>query len=125
MRGLGQWGIRTKVVALAVAGVAVTGGAMAGVSAWQSARSADTTQESVTDLVEVSVARTAAGAHDVVATQGQSTAARVDSLLAVALDVLADSGGLAADDVGRAHAAAVELDGLSQELTRLLAVFTV
>ena len=30
-----------------------------------------------------------------------------------------------ADDVGRAHAAAVELDGLSQELTRLLAVFTV
>ncbi|PWW24739.1 methyl-accepting chemotaxis protein [Geodermatophilus normandii] len=94
MRGLGQWGIRTKVVALAVAGVAVTGGAMAGVSAWQSARFADTTQDSVTDLVEASVARTAAGVHDVVATQGQSTAARVDSQLAVALDVLADSGGL-------------------------------
>ncbi|MGY1785740.1 methyl-accepting chemotaxis protein [Geodermatophilus sp. SYSU D00698] len=97
---LGRWGIRTKVVALAVASVAATGGAMAGVSAWQSARFADTTQESVTELVEESVARTAAGVRDVVATQGQSTAARVDSQLAVALDVLARSGGLAVGGPG-------------------------
>ena len=98
--GIGQRGIRTKVVALAVASVAVTGGAMAGVSAWQSARFADTTRDSVTDLVEDSVARTAAGVHDVVATQGQSTAAVVDSQLAVALDVLARSGGLAVGGPG-------------------------
>jgi methyl-accepting chemotaxis protein len=31
-----HWGIRTKVVALALASVTVTGAAMSGVSAWQS-----------------------------------------------------------------------------------------
>ncbi|MEX5719726.1 methyl-accepting chemotaxis protein [Geodermatophilus maliterrae] len=98
--GLRHWGVRTKVVALAVASVAVTGTAMAGVSAWQSARFADQTHDSVTALVEQSVARTAAGVHDVVATQGASTAAQVDSDLAVALHVLASSGGLAVGGPG-------------------------
>jgi methyl-accepting chemotaxis protein len=102
VRGLGlrHWGIGTKVVALAVASVAVTGTAMAGVSAWESARFADETHDSVTALVEQSVARTAAGVHDVVATQGASTAAKVDSDLAVALHVLATSGGLAVGGPG-------------------------
>ncbi|WP_245887683.1 methyl-accepting chemotaxis protein [Geodermatophilus tzadiensis] len=87
-------------MALAVASVTATGAAMAGVSAWQSARFADETEHSVADLVEASVARTAAGVHDVVATQGASTAAQVDSDLAVALHVLATSGGLAVDGPG-------------------------
>ncbi|SFP34478.1 Methyl-accepting chemotaxis protein [Geodermatophilus dictyosporus] len=100
MRVRGQWGIRTKVVALAVASVTATGAAMAGVSAWQSARFADETERSVAELVEESVARTAAGVHDVVATQGASTAAQVDSDLAVALHVLATSGGLAVGGPG-------------------------
>ncbi len=93
MRRLGQWGIRTKVVALAVASVAVTGGAMAGTSAWQSARFADAARADVEALVDADLARTADGVHDVVATQGASISAKVDADLATARYVLAQSGG--------------------------------
>ncbi len=93
MRRLGQWGIRTKVVALAVVSIAVTGGAMAGTSAWQSARFADAAREDVEALVDADIARTADGVHDVVATQGASISAKVDADLAAARYVLAQSGG--------------------------------
>ena len=89
----GRWRIRTKVVALAVTSVAVTGIAMSGVSAWQSGRFADDARVDVTGLVDDSISRTAAGVYDVVATQGESTAAKVDSDLAVAQFVLAQAGG--------------------------------
>ena len=46
-------GIRTKVVALAVASIAVTGTAMVGVSAWQSGRFADDARVDVQELVGV------------------------------------------------------------------------
>ena len=92
------WGIRTKVVALAVASVAVTGVAMGGVSAWQSSRFVDDTSTDVSALVEEDISRTAAGVHDVVSTQGASTAAKVDSDLAVAQYVLAQAGGFRIDD---------------------------
>ncbi len=93
MRGLGQRGIRTKVVALAVASIAVTGAAMAGTSAWQSARFADAARADVEALVDADISRTAQGVHDVVATQGASIAAKVDADLAAARYVLAQSGG--------------------------------
>jgi methyl-accepting chemotaxis protein len=93
VRGLGQWGIRTKVVALAVASIAVTGGAMAGTSAWQSARFADEARADVEALVDADIARTADGVHDVVATQGASISATVDADLAAARFVLAQAGG--------------------------------
>jgi methyl-accepting chemotaxis protein len=91
------WGIRTKVVALAVASVAVTGVAMSGVSAWQSGRFADATERDISALVAEDISRTAAGVHDVVSTQGASTAAKVDSDLAVAQYVLARTGGFGID----------------------------
>jgi methyl-accepting chemotaxis protein len=87
-------GIRTKVVALAVASVAVTGAAMVGVSAWQSGRFADDARTSVEDMVDGSIQQTADGVYDVVSTQGDSTAALVDSDLQVAGYVLEQSGGL-------------------------------
>ncbi|SDF54396.1 Methyl-accepting chemotaxis protein [Blastococcus aurantiacus] len=92
------WGIRTKVVALAVSSVAVTGVAMGGVSAWQSDRFADDAATDVSALVAEDISRTAAGVHDVVATQGASTAAKVDSDLAAAQYVLAQNGGFAIGD---------------------------
>jgi methyl-accepting chemotaxis protein len=93
-----HWGIRTKVVALAVVSVAVTGVAMGGVSAWQSGRFADDARTDVSALVEEDISRTAAGVYDVVATQGASTAAKVDSDLAVAQYALAQAGGFHIDD---------------------------
>ena len=95
-----NWGIRTKVVALAVASVAVTGVAMGGVSAWQSSGFADDAKRDVRALVEEDVSRTAAGVHDVVSTQGASTAAKVDSDLATAFYVLQQSGGFSIDTSG-------------------------
>ncbi|MGY1827173.1 MULTISPECIES: methyl-accepting chemotaxis protein [unclassified Blastococcus] len=95
------WGIRTKVVALAVASVAVTGVAMGGVSAWQSSRFADDAARDMDALVEEDISRAARGTYDVVATQGASTAAKVDSDLATARYVLQQSGGFAVDDSGR------------------------
>ncbi|SDE95273.1 Methyl-accepting chemotaxis protein [Blastococcus fimeti] len=92
------WGIRTKVVALAVASVAVTGVAVGGVSAWQSERFASAAQRDVAALVEEDISRTAAGVHDVVATQGASTAAKVDSDLATAQYVLQEAGGFSIAD---------------------------
>jgi methyl-accepting chemotaxis protein len=92
------WGIRTKVVALAVSSVAVTGVAMGGVSAWQSDRFADEAATDVTALVAEDISRTAAGVHDVVATQGASTSAKVDSDLATAQYVLAQNGGFTIGD---------------------------
>jgi methyl-accepting chemotaxis protein len=82
------------VVALAVASVAVTGAAMVGVSAWQSGRFADDARTSVEDMVDGSIQQTADGVYDVVSTQGDSTAALVDSDLQVAGYVLEQSGGL-------------------------------
>ncbi|WP_222193493.1 methyl-accepting chemotaxis protein [Modestobacter italicus] len=89
-----RWGIRTKVVTLAVASVAVTGSAMLGVSAWQSGQFADDAKADVQDLVDHSVEQTADGVHDVVSTQGESVAAKVDSDLQVAGYVLEQAGGL-------------------------------
>ena len=91
------WGIGTKVVALAVTSVAVTGVAMGGVSAWQSGQFADDAERDVSALVAEDISRTAAGVHDVVSTQGASTAAKVDSDLAVAQYVLAQAGGFGID----------------------------
>ncbi|WP_104527434.1 methyl-accepting chemotaxis protein [Blastococcus saxobsidens] len=96
-----NWGIRTKVVALSVASVAVTGVAMGGVSAWQSGGFADDAERDVRALVDDDISRTAAGVHDVVATQGASTAAKVDSDLATAFYVLNQAGGFSVDPSGR------------------------
>jgi methyl-accepting chemotaxis protein len=96
-----SWGIRAKVVALAVSSVAVTGVAMGGVSAWQSNGFADDAARHMDDLVAEDISRAARGAYDVVATQGASTAAKVDSDLATAQYVLQQSGGFAIDDKRR------------------------
>ncbi len=92
------WGIRTKVVALAVASVAVTGVAMGGVSAWQSSGFAADAKRDIQTLIDDGVSRAATGVHDVVSTQGASTAAKVDSDLAVAEYVLEQSGGFSIAD---------------------------
>src|SRR3712207_2473964 len=94
------WGIRTKVVALAVTSVAVTGVAMGGVSAWQSSRFADDAERDVRALVDEDISRTGAGVHDVVSTQGASISAKVDSDLAAAQYVLQQAGGFSIDDSG-------------------------
>src|SRR5215210_586334 len=94
------WGIRTKVVALALACVAVTGTAMGVVSAWQSGRFADTTEADVATLVDEGISRTASGVSAVVETQGQSTAAKVDDDLAVAQYVMARSGSMSVGAAG-------------------------
>ena len=91
------WGIRTKVVALATACVAATGVTVGGVSAWQSSGFADDARADVEDLVAADLTQTAAGVYDVVATQGASTAAEVDSDLAVAQHVPGQAGGFRLD----------------------------
>ena len=93
----GGWGIGTKVVALAVTSVAVTGVAMVGVTAWQSGQFATDAQRDVSALVDQDISRTSRGVYDVVSTQGASTAAKVDSDLAVAQYVLAQAGGFGID----------------------------
>ena len=107
-----RWGIRTKVVALAVTSVAVTGVAMSGVSAWQSGEFAENAKTDVAALVEEDISRTATGVYDVVSTQGASTAAKVDSDLAVAQYVLARSGGFSID--GNPRSAPVAWDAKNQ-----------
>ncbi len=92
-----RWDIRTKVVALATGCVVATGVAVGGVSAWQSSGFADQTQMDVEQVVAEGITQTAAGVYDVVATQGASTAAKVDSDLAVAQHVLAQAGGFRFD----------------------------
>src|SRR3712207_4388597 len=92
-----RWDIRTKVVALATACVAATGITVGGVSAWQSSAFADDARTDVEDLVAADLTQTASGVYDVVATQGASTAAKVDSDLAVAQHVLAQAGGFRLD----------------------------
>ena len=113
------WGIRTKVVALAVASVAVTGVAMGGVSAWQSGMFADDAERDVRGLVEEDISRTAAGVYDVVATQGASTSAKVDSDLATAQYVLQQAGGFSIDDSGEDLVAWDAKNQLSGEVTPL------
>ena len=81
------------MVALATACVAATGITVGGVSAWQSSVFADDARTDVEDLVAADLTQTANGVYDVVATQGASTAAKVDSDLAVAQHVLAQAGG--------------------------------
>ncbi|RBY85797.1 methyl-accepting chemotaxis protein [Blastococcus sp. TF02A-30] len=71
---------------------------MGGVSAWQSGRFADDAKVDVGALVDEDISRTADGVHDVVATQGASTAAKVDSDLATAQYVLAQAGGFSIAD---------------------------
>ncbi|MGY1761375.1 methyl-accepting chemotaxis protein [Geodermatophilus sp. SYSU D00779] len=66
-------------------------------SAWQSSAFADEARADVEQLVADDLTQTASGVHDVVATQGASTAAKVDSDLAVAQHVLAQAGGLRLD----------------------------
>jgi methyl-accepting chemotaxis protein len=107
-----HWGIRTKVVALAVTSVAVTGVAMSGVSAWQSGEFATDAKTDVAALVEEDISRTATGVYDVVSTQGASTAAKVDSDLAVAQYVLAANGGFSID--GNPRSAPVAWDATNQ-----------
>ena len=70
-----RWGIRTEVVALATACVATTGITVGGVSAWQSSAFADEARADVEQIVADDLTQTASGVHDVVATQGASTAA--------------------------------------------------
>ncbi|TFV79523.1 methyl-accepting chemotaxis protein [Blastococcus sp. CT_GayMR19] len=104
----GGWGIGTKVVALAVTSVAVTGVAMVGVSAWQSGQFAAHAQSDVGALVDQDISRTAGGVYDVVSTQGESTAAKVDSDLAVAQYVLGQYGGFRIDSNPRSEPVAWE-----------------
>jgi methyl-accepting chemotaxis protein len=111
------WGIRTKVVALAVASVAVTGVAMGGVSAWQSGRFADDAETDVWTLVEEDISRTAGGVYDVVSTQGASTAAKVDSDLAVAQYALAQAGGFNVDSPAKGLVTWDAKNQLSGEIT--------
>ncbi|WP_255363718.1 methyl-accepting chemotaxis protein [Geodermatophilus sp. DSM 45219] len=66
-------------------------------SAWQSGAFADDARTDVEELVAADLTRTAAGVYDVVATQGASTAAKVDADLAVAQHLLARSGGFQVD----------------------------
>ena len=89
------------MVALAVTSVAVTGVAMVGVSAWQSDSFAADAQGDVSALVDQDISRTSRGVYDVVSTQGASTAAKVDSDLAVAQYVLARAGGFGIDRAPR------------------------
>ncbi|MGY5882231.1 Cache 3/Cache 2 fusion domain-containing protein [Modestobacter lacusdianchii] len=114
-----RWGIRTKVVTLAVASVAVTGAAMLGVSAWQSGQFADDAKADVQDLVDHSVEQTADGVHDVVSTQGESVAAKVDSDLQVAGYVLEQAGGLS---LGPANRNAVTWDAKNQVTSQVTPV---
>ena len=106
-----RWDIRTKVVALATACVAATGITVGGVSAWQSSVFADDTRTDVEDLVAADLTQTANGVYDVVATQGASTAAKVDSDLAVAQHVLAQAGGFRLDGGTVAWKAKNQLSG--------------
>jgi methyl-accepting chemotaxis protein len=112
-----HWGIRTKVVALALASVTVTGAAMSGVSAWQSSAFADAALTDVRVLVEEDISRTAGGVYDVVSTQGASTAAKVDSDLAVAQYVLAQSGGFNVADPAAGQVGWDAKNQLSGEVT--------
>ncbi|WP_304610715.1 methyl-accepting chemotaxis protein [Modestobacter sp. L9-4] len=98
-------------MALAVASIAVTGTAMVGVSAWQSGRFADDARADVQDLVDHSIEQTADGVYDVVATQGESTAATVDADLQVADYVLQQNGGL---NLGPANRNTVAWDAKNQ-----------
>jgi hypothetical protein len=108
------------VVALAVTSVAVTGVAMVGVSTWQSGRFADDAKTDVAALVEEDITRTADGVYDIVSTQGASTAAKVDSDLAVAQYVLAQAGGFVIDDSPESDPVAWEAKNqLSGEVTPL------
>ena len=86
-----RWDVSTKVVALATACVAATGITVGGVSAWQSSAFADDARSDVEELVAADLTQTAAGVSDVVATQGASTAAKVDADLAVAQHLLGPS----------------------------------
>jgi methyl-accepting chemotaxis protein len=113
------WGIRTKVVALAVASVAMTGAAMGGVSAWQSGQFADTTGSDVAALVDQDISRTAGGVSAVVATQGESTAAKVDDDLAVARYVLARSGGMTVGTAGPSSVTWQAKNQFTEETTTL------
>ncbi len=92
-----RWDIRTKVVALATVCVAATGITVGGVSAWQSSNFADGARAGVEEVVAEGITQTASGVYDVVSTQGASTAAKVDSDLAVAQHVLAQAGGFRFD----------------------------
>ncbi|MGY2067350.1 methyl-accepting chemotaxis protein [Blastococcus sp. SYSU DS0619] len=95
------WGIRAKVVALAVSSVVVTGVAMGGVSAWQSSDFADAAARDMDALVASDISRAAQGAYDLVATQGASTAMKVDYDLNAARYVLQQSGGFSIDGSGK------------------------
>ncbi|MCF6734005.1 methyl-accepting chemotaxis protein [Blastococcus sp. KM273129] len=112
-------GIRTKVVALAVASIAVTGVAMGGVSAWQSSRFADDAARDMDALVEENISRAARGAYDLVATQGASTAVKVDHDLNAARYVLQQSGGFAIDASGRNLVTWDARNQMDGEVTRL------
>ncbi len=88
-----RWDIRAKVVALATACAVVTGVTVGAVSAWQSSGFAADARTDVEELVAEGTTQTAAGVHDVVATQGASISAKVEADLAAARYVLAQSGG--------------------------------
>ena len=87
-------GIGTKVVALTVTGIAATSVAMVGLSVWQSGAIAEEARTDVALMVDDSVARITNGVYDMVATQGDSTAAAVDKDMQVAQYVAAQAGGL-------------------------------
>jgi methyl-accepting chemotaxis protein len=112
-----HWGIRTKVVALAVACIAATGVALVGVSAWQSGAFADAAQTDVDQLVDDSLARVADGVYDVVSTQGDSTAAALATDMNVAQYVAQESGGLTVASASRGTVAWDAKNQVSGEVT--------
>jgi methyl-accepting chemotaxis protein len=87
-------GIRTKVVALGLGSTVVTGGVLTAAGAWQTGLFAEQARAGVQALTAEGVDTAAGGVYDVVATQGESTQARVDSDLEVARYVVERRGGL-------------------------------
>ena len=87
-------GIRSRMTALVVGGVATTAVLLSGFGAWQAGRTGDHVVEEVDGLTDQQLERITDGVHAVVATQADSVSLKVSSDLEVARDVLARSGGL-------------------------------
>lgn len=95
-RGM-TWGIRSKVIALAVVCVVVTGIVLTIVSAWRSSSFAQSAVQDVQELVDAQLDSATTGVYNVVATQGTSIAATVAADMRVATHLLAEAGGLRTD----------------------------
>ncbi|NYG53982.1 hypothetical protein [Nocardioides perillae] len=87
--------IRTKVVALGLGSVLVTGAALAGVGAWRTGDFAQQAERDATTMTAQRLDALTQGVYDVVSTQGASTAQMVDTALRTATHVTDQAGGLA------------------------------